>query len=134
MKAAASKKPIRVAVVESARLPFDEINSQVGIEVVSSNLAELGSRKDIHILLLSTSKNMLDFLAGLNNMRPDLRIILIGNDADETIMKFLASGVKGYVEEAASVKEFFSAVRTVHMGSVWMPKRMLSIFIERVRK
>jgi DNA-binding NarL/FixJ family response regulator len=36
------------------------------------------------------------------------------------------------VDEAASPAEFIQAIRNVHQGSVWAPRRVLSIFIERV--
>jgi DNA-binding NarL/FixJ family response regulator len=72
-------------------------------------------------------------MAGLKAARPDLRIIVTGSGADdETILKALAAGAKGYVDEAASPAEFIQAMRNVHQGSVWAPRRVLSIFIERV--
>jgi DNA-binding NarL/FixJ family response regulator len=72
-------------------------------------------------------------MAGLKAARPDLRIIVTGSGADdETILKALAAGAKGYVDEAASPAEFIQAMRIVHAGSVWAPRRVLSIFIERV--
>jgi DNA-binding NarL/FixJ family response regulator len=36
------------------------------------------------------------------------------------------------VDEAAAPLEFVQAIRMVHQGSVWAPRRVLSIFIERV--
>jgi len=44
----------------------------------------------------------------------------------------IASGAKGYVDEAASPAEFAQAIRIVNQGSVWAPRRVLSMFIERV--
>ena len=65
--------------------------------------------------------------------RPGLRIIVTGSGMDdETILKALAAGAKGYVDEAASPAEFTQAIRIVNQGSVWAPRRVLSIFIERV--
>lgn len=137
---ASSKKPIRVAVIESARLPFSELNSQASklpnIEVVSVSLAELGSRKDFDIVLLSTSlsKDMLSLVAGVRALHRFPRIIVAGNCTDdETILKILASGVRGYIDETASTKDFLRAVRDVHSGLVWVPKRILAIFVNRVK-
>jgi len=45
---------------------------------------------------------------------------------DETILKAIASGAKGYVDEAAPPSEFTQALRIVHEGSVWAPRRVLS--------
>jgi DNA-binding NarL/FixJ family response regulator len=72
-------------------------------------------------------------MAGLKAARPDLRIIVTGAGMDEeTILKAIASGSKGYVDEAASAAEFVQAIRIVNQGSVWAPRRVLSMFIERV--
>ena len=48
-------------------------------------------------------QNLFDLMAGLKASRPDLRIIVTGSGTDEeTILKALAAGAKGYVDEAAS--------------------------------
>jgi len=134
------KKPkIRIAVVESDPLRFIGFRSlfddQPDLELTASSLAELGPRQDVDLVLLGSrnSQNLFDLMAGLKAARPDLRIIVTGNGADdETILKALAAGAKGYVDEAASPAEFIQAIRVVHQGSVWAPRRVLSIFIERV--
>jgi DNA-binding NarL/FixJ family response regulator len=72
-------------------------------------------------------------MASLKASRPDLRIIVTGSGADdETILKALAAGAKGYLDEAATPAEFSQALHIVHTGSVWAPRRILSMFIERV--
>src|SRR5258707_7673607 len=140
MKAAIAKKPIvRIAVVESDPLRFigpkPVVDSEQDLEFVASTLGELGPRSDIDMVLLGSraGHNLFDLMAGLKAARPDLRIIVTGNGADdETILKALAAGAKGYVDEAASPAEFIQAIRIVNQGSVWAPRRGLSIFIERV--
>src|SRR5579864_6100941 len=82
MKKASSKKLICVAVIESARLPFSALDSQIGhgpgIEVISCNLAELGSRKDIDVVLLNTSlsKDLFGLLAGLGVPHRHIRFVV----------------------------------------------------------
>jgi len=140
MTAQHSKKPkIRIAVVESDPLRFIGFRSlfddQPDLELTASSLAELGPRQDVDLVLLGSrnGQNLFDLMAGLKAARPDLRIIVTGNGADdETILKALAAGAKGYVDEAASPAEFIQAIRVVNQGSVWAPRRVLSIFIERV--
>ena len=104
MKAGASKRTIRIAVVESDPLRFIGLKSlfdtETDLELVSCSLAELGPRKDIDLVLLGTraGQNLFDVMAGLKAARPDLRIIVTGSGADdETILKALAAGAKGYV-------------------------------------
>lgn len=140
MKAAASKKPtIQIAVVESDPLRFIGLkslfDSERDLALFACSLSELGQRHDVDLVLLGTraGQNLFDVMAGLKAARPDLRIIVTGSGADdETILKALAAGAKGYVDEAASPAEFVQAMRNVNQGSVWAPRRVLSIFIERV--
>ncbi len=140
MKAAMVKKPhIRIAVVESDPLRFVGFralfDAESDLELVSSTVSDLASRKDVDLVLLGSrnGQNLFDVMASLKASRPDLRIIVTGTGADdETILKAVAAGAKGYVDEAASPAEFVQAIRIVHQGSVWAPRRVLSIFIERV--
>lgn len=66
-------------------------------------------------------------------VRPALRIIVTGSGmSDESVLKAIAAGAKGYVDEAGSPNEFIEALRIVNQGSVWASRRVLSTFIERV--
>lgn len=140
MRVAASKKPtIQIAVVESDPLRFIGLKSlfdtEPDLELFACSLVELGPRRDVDLVLLGTraGQNLFDVMAGLKAARPDLRIIVVGSGADdETILKAIAAGAKGYVDEAASPADFVMAIRIVHQGSVWAPRRVLSMFIERV--
>ena len=140
MKAALAKKPlIRIAVVESDplrlvgfRAVFD---SERDFELISSSLPDLGMQQNFDLVLLSdrSSQNLFDVMASLKATRPHLRIIVIGSGmGDETILKAIAFGAKGYVDAAASPADFVQAIRIVSQGSVWVPRRVLSMFIERV--
>ncbi|ABF41349.1 two component transcriptional regulator, LuxR family [Candidatus Koribacter versatilis Ellin345] len=140
MKATMVKKPhIRIAVVESDPLRFVGFralfDAESDLELMSATVAELANRKDVDLVLLGSrnGQNLFDVMASLKAARPDLRIIVTGTGADdETILKAVAAGAKGYVDEAASPAEFVQAIRIVNQGSVWAPRRVLSIFIERV--
>ena len=142
MKPAAkpAKKPhIRIAVVESDPLRFVGFralfDSEQDFELVSSTVAELAHQEGIDLVLLGSrgGPNLFDVMASLKASRPDLRIIVTGSGADEeTILKAIAAGAKGYVDEAAAPSEFTQAIRIVNQGSVWAPRRVLSMFIERV--
>src|SRR5271156_6299491 len=139
-KAAPVKKtPIRIAVVESDPLRFVGFralfDNETEFELISATLAEIGTVSAIDLILLGnrTGQNLFDVMASLKAARPDLRIIVTGSGMDdETVLKAIASGAKGYVDEAASPAEFVQAIRIVNEGSVWAPRRVLSMFIERV--
>lgn len=140
MKPAPAKKPrIRIAVLESDPLRFVGFralfDTETDMELLASSASELTSQANLDLVLLGSrnGSNLFDVMAGLKASRPDLRIIVTGSGADdETILKALAAGAKGYVDEAAAAAEFVQAIRMVHQGSVWAPRRVLSIFIERV--
>jgi DNA-binding NarL/FixJ family response regulator len=146
MTPAAATKPapikkarIRIAVIESDPLRFVGFralfDSEPDFELISSSVQELTGRDNIDLVLLGTrgGQNLFDLMATLKAARPDLRILVTGSGADEeTILKAIAAGAKGYVDEAATPTEFVQAIRIVNQGSVWAPRRVLSIFIERV--
>jgi DNA-binding NarL/FixJ family response regulator len=133
------KPPIHVAVVESDPLRFIGFRalfeSEPDLELQAVTAAEIATRSNIDLILLGGrgSQNLFDLMAGLKASRPDLRILVTGLNADdETILKAVMAGAKGYIDEAATTAEFAQAIRTVHQGSVWAPRRVLSMFIERV--
>ncbi len=138
--AATAKKPkIRVAVVESDPLRFIGFRAlfddEPEFELSAASVAEIATKGEVDLILLGSrgGLNLFDVMASLKASRPDLRIIVTGAGADdETILKALAAGAKGYVDEAATPAEFTTAIRIVNQGSVWAPRRVLSTFIERV--
>lgn len=140
MKAVTPKKaPIRIAVVESDPLRFvgfrTLFDTESDFELISATLADIGTLQNTDLILLGnrTGQNLFDLMASLKASRPDLRIIVTGSGMDEeTILKAIAAGAKGYVDEAASPQEFVQAIRVVNQGSVWAPRHVLSVFIERV--
>lgn len=140
MKAAAARKPkIQIAVVETDPLRMIGLralfDTESDFELSATTLGQLATESNVDIVLLGnqSGQNLYDTMAGLKAARPDLRIIVTGTGADdEMILKALAGGAKGYVDEGASPEEFVQAIRIVQQGSVWAPRRVLSMFIERV--
>lgn len=137
--ALAKKTPIRVAVVESDPLRFVGFralfDNEPDFELVAASLAEIATLQNVDLILLGnrSGQNLFDVMASFKATRPDLRIIVTGSGMDEeTVLKAIAAGAKGYVDEAASPTEFVQAIRVVNDGSVWAPRHVLSMFIERV--
>jgi DNA-binding NarL/FixJ family response regulator len=139
MTAAAKKPIIRVALAESDPLRLigfrSLFDSERDFELTAASVSQLASNVDVDIVLLGNRPglNLFDVMASLKAIRPDLKIVITGNGTDdETILKALAAGAKGYVDEAAPTTEFVMALRMVHQGSVWAPRRVISMFIDRV--
>jgi DNA-binding NarL/FixJ family response regulator len=135
----ARKPPIRIAVVGSDPLQFvgfrAVFHSERDFELISSSLPDVGTQRDVDLVLLHdcSGQNLFDVMATLKSTRPNLRIIVLGSGMqDETILKAIAFGAKGYVAAGASPADFVHAIRIVSQGSVWAPRRVLSMFIERV--
>ena len=133
------RRPIRVAVIESDPLRFVGLcaclRAESDFELSSPSLSEAGAQQNIDLVLLGShvGLNLFEVVATLKAARPGLRIIVMGAGMDEeNILKAIASGAKGYIDEAADPTEFEQAFRVVDQGSVWVPRRVLSLFIERV--
>ena len=140
MKPAPAKKPrIRIAVVESDPLRFVGFralfDSEPEFELLAATLSDLSAQPNVDLVLLGSrgGQNLFDVMAAMRASRPDLRIIVTGSGADEeTVLKAITAGAKGYVDEAAPSSDFVQAIRMVNQGSVWAPRHVLSMFIERV--
>jgi DNA-binding NarL/FixJ family response regulator len=137
--AKSNSKKVRVAIVESDPLRIIGFRAlfekETDLELTTSSIAEISNLENSDLVLLGSheGQNLFDVVAGLKASRPDLRIVVTGSGAnDETILKALAAGAKGYVDEAATPAEFIQAINIVNQGSVWAPRRVLSMFIERV--
>ena len=140
MKRPLAKKPlIRIAVVGSDPLQFVGFRavflSERDFELICSLPSDVEAQHNIDLVLLGdrSGQNLFDLMATLKKTRPNLRIIVIGSGMeDETLLKAIAFGAMGYVDLAASPADFVHAIRVVSLGSVWAPRRVLSVFIERV--
>ena len=138
MKAAHAKKPrIRLAVVESDPLRLVGFRTllESDFELSAASLQDIDTLSNIDLLLLSNrnGQNFFSAMASLKASRLDLRIIVTGSGIDdETILKVVAWGAKGYIDDAVSPAEFAQAIRVVNQGSVWAPRRVLSMFIDRI--
>jgi DNA-binding NarL/FixJ family response regulator len=110
------------------------LESEPDFELTYASLSDLDRHDHIDIILLGNQpgQKLFDDIVKLKALHPDAQIIAIGSGMDdETILGVLACGAKGYVDEAASAGEFISAVRAVSRGSVWVTRKLLSIFVER---
>ena len=135
----AVKEPIRVAVLEGDPLRFVGFRalfgSQPEFRVRSSTVPMILKALDDDVVLMTSSRGAAFYsaMSGLKAVRPSVRIIVTGPGGnDEDILRAIAAGAKGYMPEDASPAEFRQAIRLVHGGEVWAPRRVLANFIERV--
>ena len=131
------KQLIRIAVVDNDILRFVGfhalLESEQDFELIYASLSDIGRLDRIDVILLGNRQNNDPFhdVVRLKAYYPSLQIIVVGSRMrEETILEALASGAKGYVDEAASATEVVRAVRMVREGSVWVSRIVLSMFVE----
>jgi DNA-binding NarL/FixJ family response regulator len=137
----AKKSLTNVAILESDPLRLAGfkavLDSEADLRLTAISLSEIGTAPDIDVLLVTGHSGQSAFreVEAMKATRPDLRIIVTGSVInDEIILNTLACGAKGYVDEAAPVKELVKAIHVVADGLVWAPRRVLAAFIERSSK
>ena len=135
----AAKEPIRIAVLESDPLRFVGFRALFGsgteFRVRASTVPMILKALDDDVVLMTRNRGAAFYsaMSALKAVRPSVRIIVTGPGGDdEDILRAIAAGAKGYIPEDADPAEFKQAIRLVHSGSVWAPRRVLATFIERV--
>jgi DNA-binding NarL/FixJ family response regulator len=132
------KNTIRIAVVESDPLRLLGLRAIFSTErdfrIRTATVPSILDSADDDIILMTSSGGAAFYAAmsALKAVRPAIRIIVTGaGNGDEEILRALAAGAKGYVAADATPEEFKHAIRVVHADSVWAPRRVLCMFIER---
>jgi DNA-binding NarL/FixJ family response regulator len=133
-----SNPKLRIAVVESDPLRLVGfhalLEAESDLEMISTSLAEIAIQENVDVVLIGdrVAHNLFETISNVKMMRPNMPIIVIGPSTDdETILNAIVSGARGYVFDGAPSSEFAQAIRVVGQGSVWVQRRVLSMFIER---
>ncbi|MGA2371772.1 MAG: LuxR C-terminal-related transcriptional regulator [Candidatus Korobacteraceae bacterium] len=129
---------IRVAVVETDPVRYLGLraifSSDPDVQLRAATVSSVLHSPNDDVVLMAVDRGAA-FYAGMSAMkavRPNIRIIVTGpGNRDEDILRAVSAGAKGYVSEDAPAHEFKKALREVHLGSVWLPRRVLALFIER---
>src|ERR1700723_2348275 len=131
------KATIRIAVIDSDPVRFVGfrawLSAESDFELQSVALAEIGAQgatADLVLLGSHSGKSVIEVLTTVKALRPGLNVIVTGSNLnDAAILEAVSAGAKGCVDEAASVSELVQAIRTVLTGSVWAPRRVLSMLV-----
>ncbi|GAC1650294.1 MAG: response regulator transcription factor [Acidobacteriaceae bacterium] len=87
---------------------------------------------DVALLSAHTEKDMFDLIGSIRAAYPEKRVLVTGPKVnDEVILQAITAGSKGYIEEESDGNDFAEAIRVVHGGSIWAPRRVLAAFVER---
>jgi DNA-binding NarL/FixJ family response regulator len=139
MKSAQVKtSTIQVTLLDADPLRLVGFRSVLGketdIELNAVALHALGNQEPVHVAVLrhQPGRNLGETMRNLAARRLNLRVLITGsNMSDEAMLEAIASGAKGCVDDAAPAAELACAIRTVHQGSVWAPRRVLAKFVDQ---
>ena len=71
----------------------------------------------------------------IHSSRPEARLIVIGpRGDDELILTAILAGARAYLDLTAGPEVVRQAVEVVTSGSIWAPRRLLSLLIDRLLK
>ena len=107
------------------------------IEFVVFELPQFLADQEFKLALIGLhgDKLPLPLVGTIHGLRPDVRLVVMGPDADdEVILQAITAGAKAYLEASASPQQVEQAIMIVNQGSIWAPRRILSIFVDRATK
>jgi DNA-binding NarL/FixJ family response regulator len=107
------------------------------IEFVVFELAQFLADQEFKLALIGLhgEKLPLPLVGTIHGLRPDVKLVVMGPDADdEVILQAITAGAKAYLEASASPQQVEQAIMIVSQGSIWAPRRVLSIFVDRATK
>ncbi len=129
---------MRVGVVHVDPIRFVGLSSflasEAELQLISISLSDTSTPPDTDVMLVWNhwSDTLFEAIAWLKAQNLNIPFVLIGSRTnDEFMLKALAYGAKGCIDESASPAEFAGALRTAQQGSIWVPRRVLSEFVER---
>lgn len=127
-------EPIRLEGLASV---FDQkpLKDEAQLVPVVGALDALVSNESIDYLVvdLHSSADRLHLLDDIRTGRPDLKLIVIGPEGnDALIMDAIIAGARAYLDTTASPRTVREAINVVIAGSIWAPRRLLSLLIDRL--
>ena len=107
------------------------------IEFVIFDLPRFLADKEFKLALVGLSGETLPLrlVDTIHGLRPDVRLIVMGPFSDdEAILQAITAGAKAYLDASATPEQVQQAIEIVSQGSIWAPRRILSIFVDRATK
>ncbi|QNI34001.1 response regulator transcription factor [Alloacidobacterium dinghuense] len=117
---------------EGLRSILEEIR---GIELIDAGLDGLlvAESLDLAVISLMVRSEILTTIERLRAATPSIRIIVMSEDGDdESVIAAIMAGAKGYLLDTATPDEVSRAVELVASGSIWAPRRTLSLLVDRM--
>ena len=121
-------EPIRIAGLREI------FASQPQFQVVATDwaVAFRESVFDLVVVVLRDQAFSLALLARLRGKHPKLKVLVIGSGSnEEKVLEAISAGAKGWLEETATPAQVMQAACVVLNGSIWAPRRVLAVFVDR---
>ncbi len=139
MKVKTTEHPrIRIAAVGSDPLRFIGLQALLGPEKdfdLESTLPgdfDALVHKDVVLIAERCGTNPFELIETLKAKGSKVCVVVIGSaEDDEAILRAIAGGARGYVNEGAPALELAHAIRSVNQGLVWASRRIFSSLIDR---
>jgi DNA-binding NarL/FixJ family response regulator len=144
MSAMFNLEPIRIGVVANEPMRLEGLTSifenhakpgETPLVPIVGTLEEHLENHDIEYVLIdwSSSTKKLGVLEGIRRKRPNLRMVVIGNDSNEQVMMdTIIAGARAYLDTGAGPRLVREALDVVISGSIWAPRKLLSKLIDRL--
>jgi DNA-binding NarL/FixJ family response regulator len=82
---------------------------------------------------LNSPSGSVESVESIHRRRPSLRLIILGPEGDDRlIMDLILAGARAYLDLKAGPRIVRQAVEVVTSGSIWAPRRLLSLMIDRL--
>jgi len=142
--ATSATNPIRVGVLAGEPIRLEGLTSvferapefgQSPLLPVVGQLTELLSDETLEFLMLDLNSSVggPNLISEIRRLRPSLRLIVIGPPGnDELVMDSIVGGARAYLDSSAGPRVVREAVEVVVSGSIWAPRRILSLLIDRL--
>ncbi len=114
------------------RITLEEIH---GVSLIEADLDGLLAADvlDLAVISLMVPAETLTTIERLRAGIPAIRIIVMSEEGDdESVIAAISAGAKGYLQDTATPEEVGRAVEVVASGSIWAPRRPLSMLVDRM--
>jgi DNA-binding NarL/FixJ family response regulator len=106
-----------------------------GVKLIEGGLEELLASPplDVVVISLMIPEETLATIERLRAGMPSARVIVMSEDGDdESVISAIHAGAKGFLQDNAPPEDVAKAVELVASGSIWAPRKALSMLVDRM--
>ena len=139
-----ANEPLRVGLLTDEPLRMEGLlgvfeeqpnNGFAPLTPVFGDFEELLSDSTLTYLVVDLHSNSSgrDTVEAIRRRRPDMRLIVIGPEKDDKmVLGLILAGARAYLDQKANSRIARQALDVVISGSIWAPRRLLSLLIDKL--